>query len=305
MNLNIQLLKKTCSLLILSALLLSVVAHAQWVNFPEPGAPRLANGSVNLFAPAPRTVDGKPDLTGVWMHAPTPAAELKRIYRGSPVEQELESLVPGMHIELQSKYGFDILIDLDILNGFKPGEPPSANMRPEGVAVQRRIISELLTKPRENLCGGVEMVGWPQAGLLSEPIKIVQSPKVTIVLYELGNLHRQIFQDGRPFPPTFDLPAYLGYSVGHWAGDVFVVETRGFKDGTLLDIAGHPRSEAMHVTERFRRRDFGHLDVEMTFDDSRYYAQPWTVRIPHELVPDNDIYELFCENEKDLAHMKP
>ena len=87
-------------------------------------------------------------------------------------------------------------------------------------------------------------------------------------------------------------------------GDTFIVESRGFNDRTPLDAMGHPRSEAMHVTERFRRRDFGHLDVEMTFDDPQMYSRQFTVRIPFELVPDNDIFEMFCtQNEKDRIHM--
>src|SRR5207245_9584445 len=117
-------------------------------------------------------------------------------------------------------------------------------------------------------------------------------------------IHCQVVTNGRDSPKTFEFPAYLGYSTGHWEGDTFVVETRGFNERTPLDAIGHPRSEAMHVTERFRRRDFGHLDVEMTFDDPQMYSRKFTVRIPHELVADNDIFEMFCgQNEKDRAHM--
>ena len=142
------------------------------------------------------------------------------------------------------------------------------------------------------------------AGLLSEPFKIVQAPKETLILYEIDGLHRQIFTDRREFPATFEFPAYLGYSVGRWEGDIFVVESRGFNDRTPLDGIGHPRSEAMHVTERFRRRDFGHLDTEMTFDDPELYTRTFTVKIAYELVPDNDIFEMFCgQNEKDREHM--
>ena len=140
--------------------------------------------------------------------------------------------------------------------------------------------------------------------MVSGPIKIIQAPKETMVLYEVGNLHRQIFTDGRRFPAEFDLPAYLGYSVGHWNGDTFVVETRGFNDRAPLDALGHPRSVAMHVIQRFRRRDFGHLDVEITFDSPKSYTRLFTIRVAHDLMPDNDIFEMFCENEKDAAHIK-
>src|SRR5947199_198385 len=116
-----------------------------------------------------------------------------------------------------------------------------------------------------------DVAGIPLAGLLSEPIKIVQAPRLTMILYEVDNLHRQIYTDGRSLPKEFDYPAYLGYSVGHWDRDVFVVETAGFNDKTNLD-ASHPHSEALRITERFRRRDFGHMNVEMTFDDPVMYS---------------------------------
>jgi len=290
---------------IIPALLLCAGGHAQWLNYREPGVPRLKDGKVNLFAPAPRTADRKPDLTGVWMHEPTPTAELKRLFRGTPGESELDNLPPGMNVELQNKYGLDILIDFDadFWSNLKPGVPPPTPplVRPEAwKSVLGRIAEGKIIDI--NRCNSD--AGWPLAGMVSEPIKIVQAPKETMILYELGSLHRQIFTDGRGFPAEFDLPAYLGYSVGHWEGDTFVVETRGFNDRTPLDAVGHPRSDAMHVIERFRRRDFGHLDVEMTFDDPKSYTRPFTIRVAHDLVPDNDIFEMFCENEKDAAHIK-
>ena len=266
--------------------------EAQWLNFPTPGTPRTADGKPNLTAPAPRTLDGKPDLTGVWMHEITTAEEMKRLY-GKIIDDAIRANVPGMEIGTQHKYVLNILLD------FKPGESP---LRPEAEAFMKQRAAERRARPAKPSCAA-EDFGWPNVGLLSEPIKIVQAPKETIVLYEAGDLHRQVFADGREFPSEFDLPAYLGYSVGHWEGDTFVVETRGFNDKTPIDGMGHPRSEAMHVTERFRRRDFGHLDYDITFDDPKFYTRPFTVRIPHDLVPDNDIFEMFCENEKDAAHL--
>jgi hypothetical protein len=105
-------------------------------------------------------------------------------------------------------------------------------------------------------------------------------------------------------PREFELPAYYGYSAGRWEADTFVVETAGFNDKTPLDILGHPHSDQLKIIERFRRRDFGHLDVEMTFDDPKMYSRPFTIRIPHNLLADADIFEMFPENEKDCAHIK-
>jgi hypothetical protein len=104
---------------------------------------------------------------------------------------------------------------------------------------------------------------------------------------------------------VFEFPAYLGYSVGHWDRDVFVVETAGFNDRTVLDVLGHPHSEALRITERFHRRDFGHLDYEATFDDPKMYTKPFTIKVPHDLLPDSDIFENYCnENEKDRVHLQ-
>jgi hypothetical protein len=272
------------SLVVLFAFL-SSGAHAQWLNYPTLGTPRTAGGKPNLAAPAPRTPDGRPDLTGVWMHEITTVAEVRRLF-GDRFEAAIKTNAPGMEIGTQHKYNFDILLD------YKGAESP---LRP-GVSLRRpRNVDP------EGLCRGV--LGLPTAGLLSEPVKIVQAPRETIILYEAGNLHRQIFTDGRKLPEDFDLPAFLGYSVGRWEGDAFVVETAGFNDRTSLDGMGHPHSDALHLTERFRRRDFGHLDWEMTFDDPKTYTKPFTIKVPHDLVPDNDIFEMFCENEKDAIHM--
>jgi hypothetical protein len=124
-----------------------------------------------------------------------------------------------------------------------------------------------------------------------------------MILYEAGNFHRQIYTDGRKLPEEFNLPAFYGYSAAHWEGDTLVVETAGFNAKTPLDAMGHPHSEALRTLERFQRRDFGHLDYEITFDDPKMYTKPFTVKIPHELLADSDVFENYCENEKDLAHL--
>jgi hypothetical protein len=263
--------------------------YGQWINYLEPGTPRTPDGKPNLTAPAPRTADGRPDLSGVWFHEKTSVAEMKKLY-GAIIDEAIKVDVPGMEIGTQHKYAFNILVD------YKPQE---VEMRPKAVELLRRAAQQ----DPSNVCTRVP--GFPLAGLLSEPIKIVQSPRLTMVLYEVENLHRQIYTDGRKFPQEFVLPAYMGYSVGHWEGETLVVETAGFNDKTPLDAIGHPHSESLRVVERFHRRDFGHLDVEMTFDDPEMYAKPFTIKVPHDLLPDSDIFEMFCnENEKDREHLK-
>src|SRR5262245_18093934 len=124
-----------------------------------------------------------------------------------------------------------------------------------------------------------------------------------MVLYEADTVFRQIFSDGRALPVD-PQPSWLGYSVGKWVVDAFVVETVGFNDKAPLDALGHPRSEALRLTERFRRRDFGHMDVQITIDDAKLYTKPVTILVKHRLLPDTELLESFCnENEKDLVHL--
>jgi hypothetical protein len=132
--------------------------------------------------------------------------------------------------------------------------------------------------------------------------KIIQTPVLIAILYE-DLSYRQIFLDGRPLPPDPN-PSWMGYSVGRWDGDTLIVETSGFNDRTWLDFAGHPHSEALRITERYRRRDFGHMDLQVTLDDPKVYAKPWTLVAGGSLAPDTELLEYVCaENEKDRAHL--
>jgi hypothetical protein len=136
----------------------------------------------------------------------------------------------------------------------------------------------------------------------NSPFKIVQTPSELIILYEEFNHFRQIFTDGRGLPPETS-PSWFGYSTGRWEGDTFVAETAGFNDKSWFDDPGHPHSEELRVTERFQRRDFGHLTVQITFDDPKAYTKPWSATVPFDLLPDTELIESICENEKDHAHI--
>jgi hypothetical protein len=268
---------------------LSTTTNAQWLKFVPPGTPKAPDGKPDLAAPSPLTAEKRPDLSGVWMHEFTPIAEMKALF-GSRIDEEQKVNVPGMELETVHKYAISLLAD------FKIDQPP---MKPEGFAHWKKNIG---ANDPAHVCAGVP--SFTLAGFLSEPIKIVQAPRMTIVMYEAGSMHRQIYNDGRSLPATYEFPAFLGYSVGRWDGDVFVVETAGFNGRAQLDILGHPSSEALKVTERFRRRDYGHLDMEVTFDDSTMYTRPFTIKVPHTLMPDGDIFESFCENERDRVHLE-
>ena len=137
---------------------------------------------------------------------------------------------------------------------------------------------------------------------MGTPTKIIRTPAVTVILFEAYNHYRQIFTDGRPLPAD-PQPSWLGYSVGKWEGDAFVVDTIGLNDQTWLDDGGHPHSDAYHAIERFYRRDFGHMELEITIDDPKAYTRPWKVTIPLEFFPDMELMESVCENERDTPHM--
>jgi hypothetical protein len=276
--------------LLLLCAFLTTGAHAQWLNYAPPGTPLTRDGKPNLAARAPRAADGKPDLSGVWMHETTSVAEVRRLF-GTRFDEAIKAGSLGMEIGTQHRYVFDILLD------YKPEE---AMLRPDVAEALRRRASG---GDAHQLC---MPLGIPDAGLVSEPMRIVQSTRMTVILYESDDTHRQIYTDGRRFPKEFAQPAWLGYSVGHWERDTLVVESAGFNDKTRFDGVGHPHSEALRIIERYRRRDFGHMDVEMTFDDSQTYTKPFTIKVPYELLADSDIFESFCnENEKDRAHSAP
>ena len=143
----------------------------------------------------------------------------------------------------------------------------------------------------------------PRAGLAGlEPFRIVQTPDVSFFMYESSPV-RQIFTDGRKLPddPT---PSWMGYSVARWEADTFVIDTSGYNERTWLDFAGHPHSESLHVTERFRRTDFGHMQLSITFEDPKAYTKPWTISVAVNLVPDTVMLEYVClENEKDRPRL--
>lgn len=126
-----------------------------------------------------------------------------------------------------------------------------------------------------------------------EPWKIVQTPGSVIVLFHESLHYRQIFTDGRPFPEDA-APTWLGYSVGRWDGDTLVAETIGLTEETWLDEDGHPHSDALRVTERFRRRTAGEMDVEFAVDDPKAYARPWTATVRFELVRNAELGERVC-----------
>ena len=146
-------------------------------------------------------------------------------------------------------------------------------------------------------------LGVPAIELIGFPFKIFQTRAAIAIFYEVNGVFRQIHTDGRKLPVD-PFPAWMGYSTGKWEGDTLVVTTAGFNDKGWMDASGLPRSEALIVHERFRRRDFGHLDVQVTVEDPKILTKPVTITFSEQLIPNSDILESFCaEGERDRAHM--
>lgn len=258
----------------------ALCAHAQWLNYRDPSIPRTKDGKPDLSAPAPRA-NGKPDLSGLWEADSTPRSELIAVLGAGFFELQID--VPKL-----SKYVVNLLWDV------KPEDDPT---RPEALALLKQRASEVIPGSR---CLPNSVPFTP----LILPFKIVQTPQQMVMLFEHYDPPRQIYTDGRTLPKTLD-PSWTGYSVGKWQADTMVVESAGFNGKTWMDAMGHPRSESARMTERFRRPDFGHMEIELTLDDPTYYKRPFTVKLPFHLVPDSDVLEAVCaENEKDRAHIE-
>ena len=264
---------------LMAAALTSV--EAQWLNHRDARLPRTPDGQPNLSAPAPR-LNGKPDLSGLWRAERTPVSEFVRV---------LGPGLPAIQPDLSdvTKHVLNVFWDV------KPGEEP---IRPEGAALMQQR-----QKSGRDFQSAYCLPSSVPAAMLILNFKMIQTPQEIVVLPGNGDPPRQIYIDGRSLPKDVE-PSWMGSSVGRWQGDTLVVETTGFHDRAWLDGFGHPRSQNMRVTERYRRRDVGHMDIEMTFDDPAYYTRPFGFKTTMTLLPDSDVLEYVCtENEKDNAHL--
>jgi hypothetical protein len=260
-----------------AAVLLTVMptpGRGQWLNYPTAGVPKTASGSPNLTAPTPRTADGKPDLSGLWgMMCPTANGSVMCMPEVA-VPQVFGDIGRGVKGGLPYQpWAADLVKTRQAENG---KDDPTSHCLPGGIA--KLHTSALLRK-------------------------IVQTPGLLIFLTERNASYRQIFTDGRPLPMDPN-PSWNGYSTGHWDGDTLVVETNGFQDRQWLDRAGSPLTEAAKITERFRRPNWGSLQIEMTVDDPKAYTKPWTLQLNQSLVLNTDLLDYIClENEKDSTHL--
>ncbi|HZI50431.1 MAG TPA: hypothetical protein VFE29_01285 [Terriglobia bacterium] len=262
------------------ATLVSLPALAQWAPFPTRGVPKTPTGEPNLNGPVPRTADGKPDLSGIWSNRGG----------GGGGQRGGANAAPAPPADAIPVAGFG-----NVGQGFRgeglPIQPWAAEL------VKKRMADNSKDNPDAHCLP----MGFMQFHTHPQPRKIIQTPDVTLIIYEANSGLRQIFTDGRPLPGPDAEPWWYGYSIGKWEGDTLVVETRGFRDGEWLDVRGTPLTTAAKVTERFRRVNYGNLEIDITIDDPKTYTKPWTVRINQRVMLDTELIEFICE-ERDATH---
>lgn len=258
------------ALVVVALISVTSATQAQWIKIPLPETPRNGNGTPNLSAPTPRMANGRPDLSGIWRFG-----IVEKIQR----PEKLKEFPLG-------PIGLDWLMPA--------GE--EIPLLPAASAVYKQRIQQFGKGSPTSRC----LPHGPPFAMLVHQMKIVQNPRLTLILYEEFNDFRQVFTDGRPLPVD-PQPTWYGYSIGRWSGDSFVVDTTGFNDRSWLDDAGLPHSEALRTTETFTRRDFGHLDIRVRFDDPQTFSKPWSIVLPLALQPDTELLEYICENERSSA----
>jgi hypothetical protein len=246
---------------------------AQWISYPTAGVPRTADGKPDLRAACPRRADGKPDLSGLWI---------------MPTEREGNANFPGCE-PVPDEF-------VNIAASLKSGLPYQAWA---AELVKTRRSEQRVNDPLSHCLpvGPIRLHTW------NGPRKFMQTRGQLVILNELGASYRQIFTDGRPLPADPN-PSWNGYSSGKWEGDTLVVETSGFRDHMWLDATGNPMTDEAKITERFRRIDFGHMEIEVTVNDPKAYTKPWTVKLNQVIKLDTDLIDFVCvDNEKDAGHL--
>jgi hypothetical protein len=267
--------------------LLSAGLFAQWPPYPAQGVPKTADGKPNLSGPAPRTADGKPDLSGIWDYTPPP---------GTPRPERPAADAPppsdGNIIPLFVRRSQFWNLGASFKDGL-PFQPWAAELHKQRVAINSKDNPDAHCLP----------LGVMQLHTHGQPRKMIQTPGMILIIYEANSGLRQIFTDGRSLPKD-PQPWWYGYSVGKWEGDTLVVESTRFRDLGWLDVEGSPLTESGRIIERFRRPDFGHLEIEVTIDDPKAYTKPWTVTVYQRLMLDTELIEFICqENDKDGPHL--
>ena len=280
--------------MVVATLLAAARLFGQWPAYPTAGVPKTADGKPDSTAPAPKTPDGKPDLSGVWQYMRPPAAPSLPFTSG-PTPAPAPPPAPGQAPDIiplavrQSQFW-------NLGAAFKDGLP----FQPWAAELHRQRVA---SNSKDNPDAHCLPLGLMQLHTHGQPRKMIQAPGVIVILYEANSGVRQIFTDGRPLPKNPE-PWWFGYSSGKWDGDTLAVETVGLRDLGWLDVEGSPITESGRILERFRRVDYGHLEIEVNIDDPKAYTKPWSVTVHQRVLLDTDLIEFICqENEKDQPHL--
>ena len=257
---------------------------AQWPKRMPPDVPKTTAGQVDVNAPAPKTADGKPDLSGLWRGAPFAGGARRG---GGPGGRGADAAPPA------PPAGPPVANFLDIGGAMTGGAP----LTPYGAEILKKRVAGNSKDNPEAHCLPMGII---QLHTQGAPRRFIQTARHLIILYEASSEHREIHLDGRPLPPLGEpQPWWNGYSVGRWEGDTLVVETNNFRDDGWLDVRGTPLTDQGKITERFRRTSYGRMDIDITIEDPKAYTKSWTVRTSQTLMPDEDIIEFIClENQR-------
>ena len=266
--------------LFVTLIMISGPLSAQWPAYPSSNAPRMPDGSPNLEGPTPKTAEGRPDLTGVWLRVPGERTRIDGQQLGRAAVADRPSPPPGSPPVASF---FDIGAQMEV-----PYTPWALEL------VEQRIADNAVGNP-DAYC---LPIGHMLHHLHPQPGKIIQTPDQLVILYESNYGVRQIFTDGRSLPDNDPLPWWFGYSIGRWEGDTLIVETTGFRDDVWIDYNGSPLTSSGKITERFRRVNYGTMEIDITIEDPTAYTEPFTVRVNQRVMPDTNLLEFICnENE--------
>ena len=241
----------------------SVIALALAAWSADPAAQWVKQPTAGI----PRAADGKPNLAAPAPKAPDGRPDLTGLWQ----------------LGLEVGYAANITADL-----------AASDIQPWARELSKKRLEEF-GKDDPEITGCIP--GGPRHITRGGLSKIIQTPSIIVILFE-DLSYRQIFLDGRELPRDPN-PNWMGYSVGRWEGDTLVVTTAGFNDRTWLDFAGHPHSEALRMTERFRRRDFGHMDLQVTIDDPAVYAKPLTLNAGGTLAADTELHRVRVPRKRE------
>jgi hypothetical protein len=250
---------------------------AQWVKYPTAGAPRKADGNVDMSAATPKMADGKPDFSGIWT--------------SDEVDPRRPGVPPNPHDATTSRRMVNLGVDVQ---GGLPYQPWLATLVKQRTANMAKEDPHIICLP-DNF---IRAYGMPHL------LKFVQTPGLLTVLNEWNAGYRQVFTDARPLPQDPN-PSWQGYSSAKWSGDTLVIDTIGVRDDTWIDWNGSVLTQAAKVQEQIRRPDLGHLVIQLMVDDPKAYTKPWTVTIKERLIVDTELIDEIClEDEQSLKHMK-